>query len=165
MFVGEVFEMIVIVASIATIIICTLHYLINEKPFEEAEPLEPPKPFIVSEYCDRIEKISLKILEEQEPVEKIVILWWGLDGLRMNEDGSLEWISRKKTEPVKQNVFYQPCQTIQPRPKYDMCQSTQTTIDELHTKISALQVQSAQDSWNAAMMAALQSCVVPPPSY
>jgi len=48
--------------------------------------------FVVSEYLARIEKENLEILESREPVEQIVILWWGLDGLRLNEDGTTEQI-------------------------------------------------------------------------
>lgn len=72
---------------------------------------ESAKPFVVSEYLARIEKASLDILESREPTDKIIILWWGLDGLRLNEDGSLEWVSRKRPEKA---VFYQPRQTIRP---------------------------------------------------
>lgn len=64
------------------------------------------KPFVVSEYLTRIEKASIEILESRKPIEQIVILWWGLDGLRLNEDGTVEWISRKKPSPVQRNVFY-----------------------------------------------------------
>lgn len=59
-----------------------------------------PNPFIVSEHYGRMEKAALEILEAQEPIDRIIILWWGLDGLRMNEDGTGEWISRKKPLPI-----------------------------------------------------------------
>lgn len=64
--------MIFIVAPIVAITICTLHYLINERPFEKAEPLEPPQPFVVSEYYDRMEKAALNIMEVQEPIDQII---------------------------------------------------------------------------------------------
>lgn len=62
----------------------------------------PAPVFSVPKYLDRIEKASDEILEQRENSEKYVcILWWGLDGLRMNEDGSLEWVSkRKKTADI-----------------------------------------------------------------
>lgn len=68
--------------------------------------------FSVSEYLSRIEQAALDILESMKPIDKTITLWWGLDGLRLNEDGTTEWVSRKKksVEPV----FYQPCQSIQP---------------------------------------------------
>ena len=74
------------------IIICSLHYIINERPYE-GEPLEPLEPFVVSEYYDRMEKAALDILEYQESVDQTIILWWVLDGLRLNEDGTLEWLT------------------------------------------------------------------------
>lgn len=83
--------------------------------------------FNVSEYMERIEKAYLEILETRQPISQSITLWWGLDGLRMNEDGTTEWISRRKTAPVKQDVFYHPCQTRSPFVG-DTCQSTQTTF-------------------------------------
>lgn len=68
--------------------------------------------FSVSEYFDRIEKASIEILEEIKPVDHTIVLWWGLDGLRLNEDETLEWTSRKRQ--TTGNEFYQPCQSIQP---------------------------------------------------
>ena len=54
-------------------------------------------PFCVSEYFSRVEQYNLEIQEERRAVDKIIILWWGLDGLRLNENGSLEWISRSQS--------------------------------------------------------------------
>lgn len=133
------------------------------------------EPFIVSEYCDRIEKTSLAILEEQKPVDQIIILWLGLDGLKLNEDGETEWISRKKPEPVNQSVFCQPAQSIMQSayPHYsvfDMCQSVQSeTITGLQMQNVSLQMQATQSAQNMAMYSALQSCAIPAtyayPSY
>lgn len=122
-------------------------------------------PFVVSEYLTRIEKASLEILESRKPIEQIVILWWGLDGLRLNEDGTAEWISRKKPSLVQRNVFYQPCQAIIPPPKYDMCQSTQAQIDALMAQNMQLQVQAWKAEQNRQMINALQSYVVRWPGY
>ena len=88
--------MIVLVIGMSVaIIICSLHYMINERPYESKQ-LQPPDPFVVSEYYDQMEKAALDILEQQEPVDQTIILWWGLDGLRLNEDGTLEWVNRRK---------------------------------------------------------------------
>ena len=137
----------IIIVTIATVIICTIHYLINKEHFEKAEPLEPSKPFIVSEYYDRTEKAALDILETQEPVDQTIILWWGLDGLRLNEDGSLEWVSRKKLKPVNQNVSWQLCQNVTYIPQFDACQSTQATREQLFN----LNMQLQMANFNVAM--------------
>lgn len=121
--------------------------------------------FVVSEYLARIEKASIEILESRKPIEQIVILWWGLDGLRLNEDGTAEWISRKKPAPVQRNVFYQPCQSVIPPPQYDMCQSTQAKIDAFVVQNMQLQVQACQAEQNRRMINALQSYVVRWPGY
>lgn len=122
------------------------------------EPGQRPAEFIVSEYYDRIEKVHLNILENQTPIDRTIILWWGLDGLRLNEDGMLEWINRKKRMPTPQNVFYQPCQSMGTYSGFDMCQSAQSTID-------TLQIQATQQIQNVAMANALQSYMVLTPAY
>ena len=46
-----------------------------------------------------IEKECLKLQEEREKQEPYLItLWWGFDGLRLNVDGSTEWISRRESD-------------------------------------------------------------------
>lgn len=127
--------------SVSTVI-CLSIYLVNKRPYKN-EPIELPEPFAVSEYFARMEKAALDNLESNKPVNKTIILWWGLDGLRLNEDGTTEWIIRKKEDPAKQDVFYQPCQT---RTTFvgDMCQSTQETID-------ALMAQTAMQTVNARL--------------
>lgn len=121
-----------------------------------------PDSFSVQAYLDRMEQAALEILEKQEPVEQIIVLWWGLDGLRLNEDGTMEWISRKKPP---ETVFYQPCQSIQTRKGFsaippeafsmmcnvagiiaetgDQTQSTKAQIDALMAQNAALQMQNA----------------------
>lgn len=120
-------------------------------------------PFSVSEYWGRIERAQLDILEEKKPVDQTVILWWGLDGLTLDEYGELKWISRKKPEPVNQNVFYQPCQSIlyadnQICEIANTYQSTQARIDALRAQNAALQMQAAQQ----AMMVQMQNCCTRP---
>ena len=153
-----------IIEMSVTIIFCMLHHLINKRLYE-GEPLEPPEPFFVSEYYAHMEQAALDILEQQEFVDQTIILWWGLDGLRLNEDGTAEWISRKKPSPVQRNVFYQPCQAVIPPPQYDMRQSTQAKIDALMAQNMQLQVQAWQAEKNRQMINALQSYVVQCPGY
>lgn len=121
--------------------------------------------FSISEYLSRIERAHLDILEGLEPVSKDITLWIGLDGLRLNEDGTMEWVSRKK--PVE-NVVYQPCQSVRPIQTglqqaiwADQTQSTRARIEELMAQNSALQMQS----WKNMQMAnVLQQCCVQYPA-
>lgn len=66
---------------------------------EQLELGQSKEPFSVAEYMDRIDRAQVEILSNQKPVDQTIILWWGLDGLRLNEDGTLEWITRKKEMP------------------------------------------------------------------
>lgn len=152
----------VIGLPVATII-CLLHYLVNGRPFETREPLEAIEPFVASEYFSRMEKAALDILEAQEPIDQTIILWWGLDGLRLNEDGTLEWVSRKK-KPVE-TTPYQMCQFIQSIQSSvfsaDQIQCTRVQIDALMAKNTALQMQA----WQSAQIAnAIQQCCVQYPT-
>lgn len=57
------------------------------------------EPFSPSQYMDRIEKENIKILQDREKQEPYtIILWLNLQGLRLNDDGSFEWIERVKKE-------------------------------------------------------------------
>lgn len=66
-------------------------------------PKMPEKHFSVSAYLDRIERAALVIEQEKEPVDKTIILWWGLEGIKLNADGSIESVSRKepKSDPKR----------------------------------------------------------------
>lgn len=113
--------------------------------------------FSVAEYLGRMEQAQLEIWEKQKPVDQTVILWWGLDGLTLDENGELKWISRKKPEPVNQNVFYQPCQSILyadniPIFPAGMCQNTQATINALQARNAALQIQMVQQTQKQQIM-------------
>ena len=74
-------------------------------------------PFVVSEYLDRIENTCIKMWEDQTPVDKTITLWWGLDGLKLEQDGTTKWVSRKKKpvvpkcNPVNSGIFHSlvPC--------------------------------------------------------
>lgn len=121
--------------------------------------LPPNEPFLVSEYLDRMEQAQLDILEHQKPVDQTVVLWWGLDGLTLDENGELKWISRKKPEPVSQPEAYFPCQSVlyaDNRQIFaaNMCQSTQATIDALQMQNAAQQIQAAQQAPMAGIITA-----------
>lgn len=134
----------------------------NDTPKLEIEP------FSIPAYFDRMEQAALEILEKQEPIDRTIILWWGLDGLRLNEDGTSEWISRKKPEPVNQNISYQMCQSVPPiqtglqQTRWaDQTQSTRAQIEELMMRNVALQNQATQYAQCAAMMSILSPPIMP----
>lgn len=61
--------------------------------------MTPRIPFSVPDYLNRMEKLHLKALQERENEEPhIIVLWWGFDGLRLNADGTTEWINRRPKE-------------------------------------------------------------------
>lgn len=62
------------------------------------------KPFSIPDYLSRRERTILDLMERREKEEPYIItLWLGLDGLQLNEDGSTEWISRRKVEEKDAN--------------------------------------------------------------
>lgn len=148
------------IIGISAIIVMIPYYIISFLNKPKNRKQVEVEPFVISAYYDRTEKESLKILEEYKPVGKTIILWWGFDGLQMNEDGSSEWISRKKSEPINQSVFYQPVQSLTQAayPSYAGYQNTQAMID-------ALQTQIAMQNINAQMQAQLQHYQVSYPRY
>lgn len=52
------------------------------------------------------ENFILELQEEKEKREQYeIVLWWGLDGLKLNNDGTSEWISRRKHQPKPDQVL------------------------------------------------------------
>lgn len=72
------------------------------------DPRMPEKHFSVSAYLDRIEQAAIDIEQEKEPVDQTIILWWGLDGMSLNGDGSVKLVSRKKpkSDPIQASSVY-----------------------------------------------------------
>ena len=112
--------------------------------------------WIAPEYLSRIEKASVEIMSQAEPVDKIIVLWWGLDGLRMNEDGSLEWISRKEPEKKSVNQNLSMAHIINPLDMRNMCQSTRAQIEELQAKIDAFKMENSIQQINTQVIAQMQ---------
>lgn len=138
----------------------------RRKQFFESE-LDTEKnvnPFVVSEYLEQAEKVSLDILKIRKPTDKTIVLWWGLDGIRLNEDGTAKEVSRKKPA---ENVFYQTCQFARPIQSgtllADQTQCEKAQIDKLMTEILNSQAQS----WRIAQMqnALQQHCAQPQPQH
>lgn len=129
--------------------------------------------------CERTAKPPYQILEEhedfilelQEGKEKQakyeIVLWWGLDGLKLNDDGTTEWISRRKPKPINQDVSYQPCQSQDDsiRRLLDMCQSRKSPTEALNMTLASLQMRSAQTAQNMALCSMLQNALMPYDRY
>lgn len=94
----------------------------------------------------------------------------------MNEDGELEWISRKTPKPVNQNVSYQPCQSMQNANLYcggsggtgaggacqaQSIQATQDSLSALRMQLAMANINMAQQQQMQNINSALQSYVVP----
>lgn len=126
--------------------------------------------FSVYDYLERIEKASLDILDSVGPIDKTITLWWGFDGIQLSTDGTYKWVSRKK-KPVE-NVFYQPCQSIQWTMPFesgtlrygftDQTQSTRAQIDALMAQCTEQQIQSRK---REQIVSALQQCCAQYPLY
>jgi len=125
-------------------------------PYEKEDTVANAVPFVLSEYFDRMEKTNLEILEQRVQVKQVIILWWGLDGLQLSENGTLKWISRKK-QPIVSNV-YQPWQTGNLMAQLDACQPMETRID-------ILRLQAAQAMQNATAVSMLQCYASPYSPY
>lgn len=69
--------------------------LARRKLYPESGTAQTPASFSPSAYLDRISKYCEALWQEPRE-EYILILWWGLDGLRLNRDGSMEWVSKKE---------------------------------------------------------------------
>lgn len=108
------------------------------------------EPFVLSEYFEHIEKAFIDTLQNQKHVDHIIVLWFGLDGLRMNEDGAFEWISREKPKPDYQNISYQMCQSAPIL--FDGLQNTQATQEQ----IFALKMQLDMANFNIALQNQMQ---------
>ena len=171
--------MVTIIAALAVPFLMVLPALIYRiglwtRPQKEQLP-EHLEPFVISEYYDRTEQAAIDILETQEPVDQTIILWWGLDGLRLNEDGTLEWASRRKPRPVdtgellgfgKYMVLQNPeqqttTQMEQMRQQINQPMAQMTAqIDSLRAQNSGLERQMIQNLRAAAVMSLL-----PMPGY
>lgn len=106
---------IVLSISVMLIAICGL-FVRSRKKNKHVDPFQypptPKRPFSVAEYLDRIEKAQIDILSQHKPVDQTITLWWGLDGVQLNEDGNQEWISRKeKASEASPPAYVAPLET------------------------------------------------------
>lgn len=125
---------------------------------------EPHSNFSHIDYLSRIETLCETLW--QEPHEKyVLILWWGLDGLRLNEDGTRKWISKAKPKPeLKEDMVNSMCNVYNALPYYSMeqncCCDTASRIRALETQNTCLKLQAAQMEQNRAIIDRLNSHLV-----
>lgn len=114
--------------------------------------------FSVSEYYDRTQQ-QLEFLqaekENQEPYA--IILWLGIDGLRLNDDGSFEWVRKRKKQKGNTPAQFQQVQNAQVITGTEI----QTQISLLRYKLLMEQTQAAQIQQTQNIINSLQSSQYP----
>lgn len=116
--------------------------------------------FSVYEHLERIEKAYLEILETRQPISQSITLWWGLDGLRLKEDGTTEWISRRKPKAESKPLPTPPIQQLQTQMMQQISPeqlAAYNTRMDLMNSNALLQYQMWQQSQMSSMIGVLQS--------
>lgn len=131
------------------------------------------KPFDVSEYAKRREKFLLEIEKERQSEPKYYItLWFGLNGLREQEDGKYKCVNRTPqntsftptfsdstnvywSENCVQQVNTETFESFRNRQMEQMVQSNQASIDDLRNRMSNLQRQATQQELNQQIVNAV----------
>lgn len=113
------------------------------------------KPFSVTEYLDRMERESLKLAGRRE--RYVIVLWWGHDGLRLNEDGTTEWISRKPEPPPQ--IDYSMCNTIVAQSGLQNAICNTGSIAQAQIQLQNAQLQALQ----TAQIQNMINCIRPAP--
>lgn len=107
--------------------------------------------FSVSEYMGRMEAETVKNMQEAQKRPKYqLVLWAGLDGLRLNDDGTAEWIRRKKNK-LEPPLPAQNCINVTPPfvpLMHNLFQQNMCCQDNTATLL-ALQIQQTQQMVNA----------------
>lgn len=116
------------------------------------------------DYLSRIETLCETLW--QEPHEKyVLILWWGLDGLRLNENGTREWVNKAKPKPEPKEDMANSIRNTYKRLSYysmlqNCCCETASRIRALETQNTCLKLQAAQMEQNRAIIDRLNSHLV-----
>lgn len=181
-----IFTSICLVCVVAIAVILVLWTKRDREAWENAETTIQKSDWTVSGYYDRIEKAALDIARKRKPDDKIIILWLVVDGLRLNENGELEWIKRETETAKNQNVLYQPqqginnvspcfypstyptyyptyqtfgggCYTSQ-NLQYNVTQSIDSQINALNSQINMNSIQMAQQAQNQYLISQLKDC-------
>lgn len=85
-----IIQLVLIIFSVMIIVILKTMFEFDYDPI-----VEPIEPFRVSDYYDRLIKATEDIARDQASAKpEPTVLWLVLDGLQINEDGSLKWIHK-----------------------------------------------------------------------
>lgn len=118
-----------------------------------------PKQWSITSYFDRIAKVSEGIQKGAEGQESYILtLWWGIDGLKLNEDGTTEWI-RKGEKKYNAGGVAGAGEPI----VYQLEIQESDLMAELQSKKLAAQIYEAQQKQFLAMIQAIQP--MPAPCY
>ena len=115
--------------------------------------------FSVSEYFDRMEKVSLEILETMEPIDKTITLWWGFDGIQLSEDGTSKWVSRRKK--LVENQVHHPFQPILPEAfRYGFKGADRCVDGAMHSAANAIMEKCASSKQTPAVLRTVSSVLL-----
>lgn len=148
--------------------------LCADRIIQDRPEIDKGQCFSTSKYLEVIEKAHLSILEEQENREPYIItLWWGLDGVRLNDAGEVEWISRRKKPKANYSYdevsntacFHHPWLTYPTIQQNCMTQSIDAGIQQMtgninssiQSQILQLQFQAVQMKQNARLLESLST--------
>ena len=150
--------------AFVAIIVSVIFETISEKRHRELiqgymrailQPMNEIKeePFSVSEYYKRLEKYSLSLQSEKESRNLYLItLWWGFDGLRLNEDGTTTWINRKpKLIPEPDYYAQQNMNRILPTPSYQIGCQVQSLQSQIFQQQQTIQMQNMINQLNPSI--------------
>lgn len=121
------------------------------------------KPFSVSEYYDRIEKVSLDIASQNKKNEDYKLTLWILsDGLQLNEDGTTQWIKCEQEEENKPGQDFSLQNSLQNiQNAYTFYPNCQNTLNSIQSQINCLQSQNQYSFLQQQMQLQTQNMINP----
>lgn len=86
---------IVLFEGVIVAVSCYLMYRPRSRLPKSLPRAAPGPPFDAAAYLARMEDAYLSMLAAAQPVDQTITLWLGLDGFRIDPDGTAEWIRRE----------------------------------------------------------------------
>lgn len=91
------------------------------------------------DYLDRLEKSQVEAMKKRKPVDEVIVLWFGLDGLQLNVDGSREWISRADEKEEEKPVV--PVSNVSESERYFGCSAPRYPVVDIDRWIGDVRFQ------------------------